>query len=62
MEEMEASGELQEILSASSSGQQAQAEGSLEDRLRALTLQADVVLFMKATLPVPELLCANERN
>ena len=57
MEEMEASGELQDILSASTSGREAQHGESLEDRLRALTLQADVVLFMKASLRLPHAIC-----
>ena len=61
VEEMDASGELREIFSASASGLQAQEEESLEDRLQALTRQSDVVLFMKAT---PRLLlnppCAHE--
>jgi len=44
VEEMDASGELQEILNAGASGREGE---SLDDRLRALTTQADVVLFMK---------------
>ena len=57
MEEMEASGELRDVLSAGASGREAQPGEGLEDRLRALTLQADVVLFMKASLRLPHSTC-----
>jgi hypothetical protein len=51
VEEMDASGELQDILKAGGSGRDAEEEGkSLEDRLRHMTTRADVVLFMKVKL------------